>query len=116
MSDTKYGPQIRGDIYINSFKEGKQPDYHAKKEYALSVSDEFLRHLVDALRTDGIEPRIGIALWENQDKQGNTSFGVRLTAVKHKPEEEAPAPEPAPQPAPTPAPTPAPDPFDDVPF
>ena len=77
MPDKKFGPKIKGNIYRNDYKEGKQPDYVTRGKYAIPVSDEFLRHLVEALRGDGTEARISIGLWENEDKNGHTVLVFR---------------------------------------
>jgi hypothetical protein len=111
MPDKKFGPKIKGNIYHNNYKEGKQPDYVSRGKYAIPVTDEFLRHLVEALRGDGTEARISIGLWENEDKNGNTSFGIHMEAVSFTPQEV----EVAPRQAETP-PAPPPSTYDDIPF
>lgn len=102
MNDRKYGPKIKGNLYTNGYKTGKQPDFTVMPKDSVQVTDEFLRYLVEALRADGVEPRIKMAMWENQDKNGNTSYGIELEAIKFAPQDAtAPAPPPAPPPAPS---------------
>ena len=110
MPDKKFGPKIKGNIYRNDYKEGKQPDYQTRGKYAIPVTDEFLRHLVEALKGNGTEPRINLSLWENEDRNGNTSFGVQVEAVSFTPQDEA-APPPQEEPPPPSQPT-----YEDIPF
>ena len=118
MESKKYGPKLRGNIYHNDYKKAdNHPDYSQRGKYQVQVTDEFLKHLVNALRTEGVEPRIGVSLWENQDKNGNTSFGVQVEAVSYTPEDgQEPQPQQRSQPQPPSEPSPPVDAYDDIPF
>lgn len=116
MESKKYGPKLRGNIYHNDYKKAdNHPDYTQSGKWQVQVTDEFLRYLVNALRTEGVEPRIGVALWENQDNNGNTSFGVEVEAVSYKPKDEQ-EQQPQREPEPPSEPPPPVDAYDDIPF
>ena len=118
MEMKKYGPKIRGNIYHNDYKKADiHPDYSQRGKYQVQVTDEFLKHLVTALRTEGVEPRIGVSLWEKQG-DNNTYFGVQLEAATFTPEEgeEQQQPQRRREPEPPSEPPPPVDAYDDIPF
>tara|TARA_R110002012_G_scaffold90042_6_gene220395 strand:- start:946 stop:1308 length:363 start_codon:yes stop_codon:yes gene_type:complete len=120
MESKKYGPKIMGTIFRNDYKKAdNHPDYSQRGKYQLQVTDEMLRHLVDSLRADGVEPRLGISLWEKKDNNGNTSFGVQVEATAFTPdggEEEQQQPAQRPQVTPDVPPAPPVGAYDDIPF
>ena len=115
----KFGPKTRSTIYKNDYKEKQtHPDYVTRGTWQIPLDDEFLRYLVDGLRTDGVEPRVSVAMWENQDKDGKPCFGIELQAVHFQPQDDAkPSMPPAPPATPVaPEPKPFPKLDDDIPF
>jgi len=113
IMDKKYGPTVAGKIWANDYKTSeKHPDYKTSGKYHVQADESFIKGLVEALRGEGTEARIGISVWENEEKDGGKSLYLKLEAVAITPEEvqEVPVQQSAPVIAP------APDNFDDIPF
>ena len=115
MPGKTYGPTIGGKVWTNDYKTADaHPKYKTSSKFHLKVDEPFLKHLVQALRTEGEEPRIAVAVWENSEDNNDTTLYVKLEAVAATPE-DAPQAAPEPAPAPTPATLP-PEINDDIPF
>jgi len=115
MPSKEYGPTIAGTIWPNDYKTtAAHPAFKTSNKYHLKVDEAFLKHLVQALRTEGAEPRIAVAVWENAEEGKNTLY-VKLEAVAGTPQ-DTPQPEPQPEPEPEPASSFPPEIHDDIPF
>tara|TARA_R110000744_G_scaffold199074_3_gene318319 strand:+ start:4936 stop:5277 length:342 start_codon:yes stop_codon:yes gene_type:complete len=111
IMDKKYGPTVAGKIWANDYKTSdKHPDYKTSGKYHVQADESFIKGLVEALRGQGTDARIGISVWENEEKDGGKSLYVKLEAVAITPEEVQEAPPPQPAPAPLI------ESFDDIPF
>tara|TARA_R110000765_G_C18768030_1_gene589760 strand:- start:242 stop:601 length:360 start_codon:yes stop_codon:yes gene_type:complete len=119
MNDKQYGPKITGKAWTNDHKESKkQPDYRTSnsEKFHIKADEAWLKSLVDALRGQGTYPRIGMAVWVNEQEDGKRSLYFELEAITVNPEdskEEARGEGFASLEA---APEPAPKNFDDIPF